>query len=98
MSFLRRLYVICFLTSFHLAATAVPTIHVWEMQELAFTAARSYNNAYTEVTVWVDFSGPGFKKRVTDFGTEAIPSICGLLLLHPVYGPGEADQIPMMRD
>jgi hypothetical protein len=52
------------------AARAAPpsgTVHVWEKQELTFTAARSYTNAYTEVTVWVDLAGPNFKKRVYGF-------------------------------
>ena len=42
-------------------------VHVWEKQELTFTAANSYKNAYTEVTVWVDLVGPGFNKRVYGF-------------------------------
>jgi len=42
-------------------------IHVWEKQELTFTAANSYKNAYTDVTVWVDLVGPGFNKRVYGF-------------------------------
>jgi hypothetical protein len=52
-----------------LTATAplVPSVrgaHVWEKQELTFTAARAYTNAYTEAVVWVDLTGPNFKKRV----------------------------------
>lgn len=42
-------------------------VHVWEMQELTFTAANSYKNAYTEATVWVDLTGPGFSKRIYGF-------------------------------
>ena len=42
-------------------------VHVWEKQELTFTAANSYKNAYTEVTVWVDLVGPDFNKRVYGF-------------------------------
>ena len=41
--------------------------HVWEKQELTFTAARTHTNAYTEVVVWVDLEGPDFKKRVYGF-------------------------------
>lgn len=41
--------------------------HVWEKQELTFTAKNTYSNAYTEVTVWVDLTGPGFHKRVYGF-------------------------------
>jgi hypothetical protein len=43
------------------------TVHVWEKQELTFTASNSHRNAYTEVTVWVDLSGPGFSRRVYGF-------------------------------
>jgi hypothetical protein len=42
-------------------------IHVWEKQELTFAAANTYKNAYTDVTVWVDLTGPGFSKRVYGF-------------------------------
>jgi hypothetical protein len=42
-------------------------VHVWEKQELTFTAANTYKNAYTDVTVWVDLVGPGFNKRVYGF-------------------------------
>jgi hypothetical protein len=42
-------------------------VHVWEMQQLSFTAANTYKNAYTDVTVWVDLVGPGFNKRVYGF-------------------------------
>ncbi len=42
-------------------------IHVWEKQELTFTSAKSYTNPYTDVTVWVDLTGPGFKKRIYGF-------------------------------
>ena len=46
---------------------AAARIHVWEKQELAFTAAGSYKNPYTDVTVWIDLTGPGFSKRVYGF-------------------------------
>ena len=42
-------------------------VHVWEKQELTFTAANSYKNAYTDITIWVDLVGPGFNKRVYGF-------------------------------
>jgi hypothetical protein len=42
-------------------------IHVWEKQELTFTAANTYNNPYTDATIWVDLKGPGFSKRVYGF-------------------------------
>jgi hypothetical protein len=44
-----------------------PAIHVWEMQEITFQAKNSYKNAYTDATVWVDLSGPGFNKKVYGF-------------------------------
>ncbi len=47
--------------------TIAGTVHVWEKQELTFTAANHYRNAYTEVIVWVDLTGPGFNKRVYGF-------------------------------
>jgi len=65
MSFFKRLQLALAFITFH-AAAAQP-IHVWETQELAFTAKNSYKNAYTDVTVWVDLSGPNFKKRVYGF-------------------------------
>ncbi len=46
---------------------APPEIHVWETQEISLTAVNNYQNAYTDVTVWVDLSGPGFNKRVYGF-------------------------------
>ncbi len=48
----------------HLVADPV---HVWEKQELTFRATSHYRNPYTEVTVWVDLTGPGFSKRVYGF-------------------------------
>ena len=53
-----------------LAALSMPAfaaVHVWEKQELTFKSARSFTNAYTDVTVWVDLTGPNFKKRVYGF-------------------------------
>lgn len=42
-------------------------VHVWEMQELSFTAENDYENPYTDLTVWIDLSGPNFNKRVYGF-------------------------------
>lgn len=64
---MKRLFFALVFAAFHLAAFAVPVIHVWETQELTFTATNSYTNPYTEVTVWVDLSGSGFKKRIYGF-------------------------------
>jgi len=55
------------LASVAVAASAAGNVHVWEKQELTFTAARSFANPYTEVVVWVDLAGPNFKKRVYGF-------------------------------
>src|SRR5665811_1615417 len=42
-------------------------VHVWEKQELTFTAANTYKNAYTDVLIWIDLAGPGFNKRIYGF-------------------------------
>jgi len=47
--------------------TAQNVAHVWEKQELTFTAKNSYDNPYTDVTVWIDLAGPGFNKRIYGF-------------------------------
>jgi Protein of unknown function (DUF4038)/Domain of unknown function (DUF5060) len=49
------------------AKSSTNPIHVWEKQEITLTAANSYKNAYTDVIVWVDLTGPGFNKRVYGF-------------------------------
>src|ERR1022692_1134752 len=46
---------------------AAAVVHVWEKQELSFTASRTFANPYTGAIVWVDLSGPGFHKRVYGF-------------------------------
>lgn len=43
------------------------TVHSWEKQELTFTSAQSFASPYTDATVWIDLSGPGFNKRVYGF-------------------------------
>lgn len=59
------------LYAFIFTACSIPepqgTVHVWEKQELTLTAENSYDNPYTDVTVWVDLSGPGFNKRIYGF-------------------------------
>jgi hypothetical protein len=52
---------------FAFPALAAPQVHIWEKQELTFTAARSAANPYTDATVWVDLTGPAFKKRIYGF-------------------------------
>jgi Protein of unknown function (DUF4038)/Domain of unknown function (DUF5060)/Putative collagen-binding domain of a collagenase len=66
MRFLKQFHFALMLLALH-AKAAPPAIHVWETQELTFYAKNSYKNAYTDVTVWIDLSGPGFKKRVYGF-------------------------------
>ena len=59
---------LAFLTLFaarNCAATGA--IHVWEKQEVTLNSARAWANAYSDVTVWVDLSGPGFQKRIYGF-------------------------------
>jgi len=46
---------------------ASATVHVWEKNELTLTSARSFANPYADVTVWVDLTGPSFRKRVYGF-------------------------------
>ena len=42
-------------------------IHVWEPYEITLIGERSYRNPYTDVEVWVDLEGPGFRKRCYGF-------------------------------
>ncbi len=53
--------------AFTLLAPAFAATHVWEKQEITLTSAREFSNPYTDVTVWLDLSGPGFNKRVYGF-------------------------------
>jgi hypothetical protein len=52
-------------------AADIPAAHgrvrTWEKQELTFTSSHSFHNPYTDVAMWVDLEGPGFKKRVYGF-------------------------------
>ena len=43
------------------------TEHVWSRIDLRFAAARTYDNPYADVDVWVDLEGPAFNKRVYGF-------------------------------
>src|SRR5688572_11331818 len=82
MKFLKRLIFAIVFAAFHSVAIAVP-IHVWEMQELSFTSDSSYKNAYTDVTVWVDLSGPGFNKRVYGFWNGGKTFVVRLVATQP---------------
>jgi hypothetical protein len=42
-------------------------MHVWEMKEIKLQTEKSYNNYYSDVTCWVELTGPDFSKRVYGF-------------------------------
>lgn len=48
-------------------STVLMAAHVWEKQEVVLTASQQYRNAYTDVTAWVDLTGPNFQKRIYGF-------------------------------
>ena len=41
--------------------------HVWQKVEMELQASERYDNPYTDVTVWVDLAGPGFRRRCYGF-------------------------------
>ena len=47
--------------------SAITQVHTWEKHELALVSDRKFQNPYTDATVWVDLTGPGFHKRVYGF-------------------------------
>jgi hypothetical protein len=47
-------------TVFAAVAPVAAATHVWEKQEVTLTASRKFANAYTDVVVWVDLTGPNF--------------------------------------
>ena len=49
------------------SCAAAGPIHVWEKQEVTLSSTRAWANAYSDVTVWVDLSGPDFQKRIYGF-------------------------------
>jgi hypothetical protein len=49
---MRRLRLLALLVSFSTTVCAAP-IHVWEKQELTFTAEKTHANPYLDVIVWV---------------------------------------------
>jgi hypothetical protein len=61
------MWILLMLTTLATASAAPGPVHVWEKQEVTLTAAHPYSNPYTEVTVWVDLTGPNFKRRVYGF-------------------------------
>jgi hypothetical protein len=58
-------------------------VHVWEKVDLRFTAQSAYENAYTEVVVWVDLEGPGFAKRVYGFWDGGSAFVVRVLATRP---------------
>ena len=62
----KRLFFTVAFSAYFILSTAAP-VHVWEMQELTFTAENSYANPYTDLTIWIELSGPEFNKRVYGF-------------------------------
>ena len=42
-------------------------VHVWQKVEITLQAEKAYKNPYMDVTVWVEFRGPGFAKRCYGF-------------------------------
>jgi len=45
----------------------VAKVHVWEKVEIVLHAQTSFTNAYTDVKVWVNLTGPGFNRRCYGF-------------------------------
>ena len=48
-------------------STGEQTRHLWEKTEIVLHARTKFDNPYTDVVVWVDLEGPGFKKRCYGF-------------------------------
>ncbi len=48
-------------------AVSAETVHVWEKVEITLHSEKTYQNPYTDVTVWVDLRGPGFERRCYGF-------------------------------
>ena len=67
MRFINQLLITAFFIMMHSMIIAQKPVHVWEMQELSFTAGNKYKNPYTEVKMWIELSGPDFNKKVFGF-------------------------------
>jgi hypothetical protein len=70
----RKLFSSCiiFLLFFNVSLNTVKAgnstkVHVWEMHEIILNAEKEYKNYYTDVTCWVELSGPDFSKRIYGF-------------------------------
>ena len=55
------------LLPFARAALQSGEVHVWEMQEIHLQASKDYANPYTDVTCWIDLTGPENTRRVHGF-------------------------------
>ena len=76
-------------------------VHVWERQEITFTATNSYKNPYTDVVVWVDLTGPGFNKRVYGFWDGGQTFRVRLVATDPgtwIWKSGSAPEDPGLAD
>lgn len=64
---IKMIWLACALAVALSVTSKAATVRVWEKQELTLIASHSFTNAYTEVIVWVDLTGPNFKKRIFGF-------------------------------
>ena len=55
------------LSLFWSSVVMAETVHVWEKVEVTLHTQKTYQNPYTDVTVWVDLRGPGFERRCYGF-------------------------------
>ena len=67
MRFLKQVPLIFIISAASYIMAAPKAVHVWEKQELTFNAANAYKNAYLDVIIWVNLTGPGFNKRIYGF-------------------------------
>jgi hypothetical protein len=82
----RILFIIFFafaINALNCVAQSGNSIHIWEMQQIALTAENTYSNYYTDVTVWVDLSGPEFSKRIYGFWDGGKKFVIRLVATHP---------------
>lgn len=83
MSAQKQLVFILLFTLGPMQVAAQSTIHTWEVQEFTFTSEKSYINPYTDVTLWIDLSGPGFNKKVYGFWDGGNTFRVRLVATHP---------------
>ncbi len=67
----RRVFALFLLLAVGLAGRAFALVsgevHVWETQEITFSASQDYANPYAEVVCWIELEGAGTKRRVYGF-------------------------------